>query len=224
MAFKRTVYASTRAGRIAAAGMEIALPTGKEELGLGNGYTVFEPFAMWGQMLPHNSFLQMHGGVELPSDSAKAAKETYLRTAVGTTFFADRGFGRAWSPQVEVLWARPEHDASEWDVVPQFQVTLSKIQHVRVAAGARIPVTQREERHAQALVYLPVGLVRRRVLRVLEMIRFRTIDSCCDPRGIDVAVRCPVRDSKGGHCSGPGSQSIGPETRAIGHLDVRSLE
>ena len=154
VAFKRTVYASTRAGRIAAAGMEIALPTGKEELGLGNGYTVFEPFAMWGQMLPHNSFLQMHGGVELPSDSAKAAKETYLRTAVGTTFFADRGFGRAWSPQLEVLWARPEHDASEWDVVPQVQVTLSKIQHVRVAAGARIPVTQREERHAQALVYL----------------------------------------------------------------------
>ncbi len=77
VAFKRTVYASARRGRIAAAGMEIALPTGKEELGLGNGYTVFEPFAMWGQMLPRNSFLQMHGGVELPSDSAKAAKETY---------------------------------------------------------------------------------------------------------------------------------------------------
>ncbi len=33
-------------------------------------------------------------------------------------------------------------------------MTLSKIQHVRVAAGARIPVTQREERHTQALVYL----------------------------------------------------------------------
>jgi mono/diheme cytochrome c family protein len=153
-AFKRTVYASMRTGRIAAAGMEIALPTGKEELGLGNGYTVFEPFAMWGQMLPRNSFLQMHGGAELPSDTVKGTREAYLRTAVGTTFFEDRGFGRAWSPQVEVLWARPEHGASEWDVVPQVQVTLSKIQHVRVAAGVRIPVTQREERHTQALAYL----------------------------------------------------------------------
>jgi mono/diheme cytochrome c family protein len=154
VAFKRTVYGSMRTGRIAAAGMEIALPTGKEELGLGNGYTVFEPFAMWGQILPRNSFLQMHGGVELPSDTVNGAREAYLRTAVGTTFFQDRGFGRAWSPQLEVLWARPEHGAPEWDVVPQVQVTLSKIQHVRVAAGARIPVTQREERHTQVLAYL----------------------------------------------------------------------
>jgi mono/diheme cytochrome c family protein len=154
VAFKRTVYASMRTGRIAAAGMEVALPTGKEQLGLGNGYSVFEPFAMWGQILPHNSFLQMHGGVELPSDSAKGTREAYLRTAVGTILAQDRGFGRAWSPQLEVLWARPEHGASEWDIVPQMQVTLSKIQHVRVAAGARIPVTQREERHTQVLVYL----------------------------------------------------------------------
>jgi mono/diheme cytochrome c family protein len=154
VAFKRTVYASTRSGRIASAGLEVALPTGKEELGLGNGYSVFEPFAMWGQMLPRNSFLQMQGGVELPSDTVKGTREVFLRTAVGTSFFQDRGFGRAWSPQLEVLWARAERSDSEWDVVPQVQVTLSKIQHVRVAVGARIPVTQREERHTQALVYL----------------------------------------------------------------------
>jgi len=154
IAFKRTVYASMRSKRIASAGLEVALPTGKEELGLGNGYSVFEPFAMWGQMLPHNSFLQMHGGVELPSDDVKGTREVFLRTAVGTSFFQDRGFGRAWSPQLEVLWARPERGASEWDVVPQVQVTLSKIQHVRVAAGVRIPVTQRDERHTQVLTYL----------------------------------------------------------------------
>ncbi len=154
LAFKRTVYASMRTGRIAAAGMEVILPTGKEELGLGNGYTVFEPFAMWGQILPRSSFLQMHGGVELPSDSTRGTREAYLRTALGTTFAQHRGFGRAWSPQLEVLWARPERGASEWDVVPQVQVTLSKLQHVMVAAGVRLPLSQREERPAQALVYL----------------------------------------------------------------------
>lgn len=153
-AFKRTVYASMRTGRIASAGMEVVLPTGKEQLGLGNVFTVFEPFAMWGQILPRHSFLQMHGGLELPSDSTMSQREAFLRTAVGTTFAQDRGFGRAWSPQVEVLWAGPEHSASEWDVVPQMQVSLSKLQHVRVAAGARIPLTQRDERPAQALVYL----------------------------------------------------------------------
>lgn len=153
-AFKRTVYASMRTGGIGAAGMEVILPTGKEELGLGNGYTVFEPFAMWGQILPRNSFLQLHGGVEVPSDSSKGVREAYLRTALGTTFAQNRGFGRAWSPQVEVLWARPQGGPAEWDVVPQVQVTLSKLQHIMVAGGILLPVTQRKERPRQGLVYL----------------------------------------------------------------------
>lgn len=154
VAFKRTVYASLRTGGIGAAGIEVLLPTGKEQLGLGNGYTVFEPFAMWGQILPRNSFLQLHGGLEVPSDSAKGAREAYLRTALGTTFAQNRGFGRAWSPQVEVLWARPQGGPAEWDVVPQVQVTLSKLQHVMIAGGIRLPVTQRGDRPRQGLVYV----------------------------------------------------------------------
>jgi mono/diheme cytochrome c family protein len=154
VAFKRAFYSSMDTGRIAAAGVEVILPTGKESLGLGNGYTVYEPFAMWGQALPRSSFLQMHGGVELPSDTTRGPREVFLRTTAGTTFAQDRGFGRAWSPQVEVLWARPEGGSSEWDVVPQLQVTLSKLQHVMVAGGVRIPVSQRPNRHTQLLVYL----------------------------------------------------------------------
>jgi mono/diheme cytochrome c family protein len=153
-AFRRTFYASMRTGGIGAAGLEVALPTGKESLGLGNGFSIIEPFAMWGQMLPRNSFLQLHGGLEVPSDGDKGEREAYLRTAIGTTIAVDRGFGRAWSPQVEVLWARPEGGASEWDVVPQLQVSLSKIQHVVIAGGVRIPVNEREERRTQALLYL----------------------------------------------------------------------
>jgi mono/diheme cytochrome c family protein len=153
-AVKHAFYSSMKTGRIAAAGAEVALPTGNESTGLGNGFTVFEPFAMWGQILPKNSFLQMHGGAEFPSDSTKGSKELYLRTALGTTFAANRGFGRAWTPQVEVLWARPAGGSSEWDVVPQLQVSLSKLQHVLVAGGVRIPVNGRGERHPEALVYL----------------------------------------------------------------------
>ena len=74
LAFKHTVYSSMPTGRIAAAGVEVILPTGKEQLGLGNGTPLFEPFAMWGQILPRNSFLQMHGGVEFPSDSTRAPR------------------------------------------------------------------------------------------------------------------------------------------------------
>ena len=83
-----------------------------------------------------------------------APREVFVRSAIGTTLAGDRGFGRAWSPQVEVLWARPERGPSEWDVVPQLQVTLSKLQHVMLAAGVRVPITQRDERRPQALVYL----------------------------------------------------------------------
>jgi mono/diheme cytochrome c family protein len=153
VAFKRTLHASMARGQISAAGIEVILPTGNESRGLGTGHTVFEPFAMWGQTLPQNSYWQLHAGIELPSDS-KAPREGFFRSAVGTTFARDRGFGRAWSPQVEVLWARPERGQSEWDVVPQVQVTLSKLQHVMLAAGVRVPVTQRDERRSQALVYL----------------------------------------------------------------------
>ena len=154
IAFKRSVYASVRTGGIGAAGVEVVLPTGKEALGLGSGTTVFEPFAMWGQLLPRNTFVQVHGGLELPADSAKASRELYFRTSFGTTIAQDRGVGRAWSPQVELLWARPQGGPAEWDVVPQVQVTLSKLQHVMIAGGVRIPVSPREERPTQALVYL----------------------------------------------------------------------
>jgi Cytochrome C oxidase, cbb3-type, subunit III len=154
LAFKRTIFADVDTGGIGAAGLEVIAPTGKESIGLGNGYWVFEPFAAWGQILPKNAFLQVHGGAELPSDTTLGAKEAFLRTSIGATLAQDRGFGRAWSPQVEVLWARPEGGSSEWDVVPQVQVTLSKLQHVMVAGGVRIPVTERQDRSPEAVLYL----------------------------------------------------------------------
>jgi mono/diheme cytochrome c family protein len=154
LGFKRVLAASMETGFIASAGAEVILPTGKEALGLGNGYAVFEPFAMWGKILPRNAFIQMHGGIEVPFDGEAGSKEGFIRTAVGTSFFGDRGFGRAWSPQVELLWAKPEGGVSEWDIVPQLQVSLSKLQHVMVAGGVRIPLNQRDQRKTQVLAYL----------------------------------------------------------------------
>ena len=153
LAIRRTVFASRRSGTVVAAGAEVAFPTGDPASGLGSGHRVYEPFAMVGQVLPRNGFLQVHGGLEIPSDGS-AAKEAYLRSALGFTYLADRGFGRAWSPQVEVLFANPFGGAAEWDVVPQVQVTLSKIQHVSVAGGVRIPLNQRGERRAAVVSYL----------------------------------------------------------------------
>jgi mono/diheme cytochrome c family protein len=151
--FKRAVYASIETGRIASIGGEVVLPTGSGSAGLGGGTTVFEPFVLFGQALGATGFLQAHAGIELPADRAKASREAFVRTAIGNSFMQDRGFGRAWTPMAEILWARPADDSSEWDVVPQMQVTLSKLQHVMVAGGVRIPLNGHGERHPQVVTY-----------------------------------------------------------------------
>jgi mono/diheme cytochrome c family protein len=151
--FKRALYASVDTGRIVSAGGEIVLPTGRPASGLGSGTTVFEPFVLFGQAVGATGFVQAHAAFEWPADRAKAAREAVIRAAVGNSFLQERGFGRAWTPMAEILWARPEGGPSEWDVVPQMQVTLSKLQHVAVAAGARIPLNGRNERRPQLVMY-----------------------------------------------------------------------
>lgn len=153
VAVRRTFHSSLDRGNIVAAGAAVVLPTGKEELGLGNGYTIVEPFAMFGQMLGTSGFLQLHTGIEIPTDHSRGENETFVRTALGYSFAQDRGFGRAWSPMVEVLMAKPQHGSAEWDVVPQMQISLSKLQHVLISVGARLPVNERAERKPQFLTY-----------------------------------------------------------------------
>jgi hypothetical protein len=154
LALRRTLYASLETGGILSAGGEIGLPTGKESTGLGSGVVMFEPFVMAGQTIGSNGFVQTHAGVEVPSDRTKVKTEGYVRTALGWTFAQQKGFGRAWTPAVEVLWARPNGEPSEWDVVPQMQVSLSKLQHVVMAGGVRLPVNSHGERHPQVVTYL----------------------------------------------------------------------
>ena len=153
VALRHTLYHSYRRGSIFAAGGAVTLPTGKEDRGLGNGFTVFEPFAMWGQLFATSGFVQVHAGYEIPSDQTNGTNEAFVRTAVGYTLAQDHGLGRAWSPMVEVLSARPAGASTEWDVVPQLQVSLSKLQHVLLSVGVRLPLNEREGRTPQFLTY-----------------------------------------------------------------------
>jgi hypothetical protein len=153
LALRRTLYASVDRGSIVAAGAAVTLPTGNEERGLGNGFTVAEPFAMWGQMIGTSGFVQTHVGYEVVSDQTLGQNEGFVRTALGYTVAQDRGFGRAWTPMLEVLAAMPERGVTEWDLVPQVQVSLSKLQHVLVNAGVRIPINERQERKPEFLMY-----------------------------------------------------------------------
>lgn len=155
LALKRAVWHSLDRGAIVSVAGELLLPTGDEERGFGSGTTVFEPFVAYGQILPASFFLQGQAGLGLPLDTDKATEEAFLRLALGRSFTAGR-WGRVWSPMVEVLGAR-ELTAGEdtnWDLVPQLQVTLSARQHIMANAGLQIPVTNTGSRDTAAVVYL----------------------------------------------------------------------
>lgn len=151
---RQTVHASHARGTIVAVGGAIVLPTGKESVGLGNGYTIIEPLLLAAQILGDNGFVQVQTGYELASDQRKGVNESFARVAVGYTWTQVAGRGRAWTPMAEVLFAKPSKATAEWDVVPQMQLSLSKLQHVLLNVGMRVPLTERAQRRAQLVTYL----------------------------------------------------------------------
>jgi mono/diheme cytochrome c family protein len=153
-ALKQVLFHSLESGTIVSAAAEAVLPTGKEHQGLGKGATIIEPFVAVGQILPADGFLQFQGGVELSTNHDRANDEAFWRVALGKTFTQGR-FGRSWSPIVELVAARELGvDAStQWDIVPQVQISLSKRQHILFNAGVRIPMTDWGRRDTQVLTY-----------------------------------------------------------------------
>jgi mono/diheme cytochrome c family protein len=155
VALKHVLYHQVARGRILSAAAEVSLPTGSESRGLGAGVTVFEPFVAFGQILPRDSFLQVQAGVELPSDTERVDREAFWRAAFGRSLL-EHGYGRSWSPMLEVLGAAELATGGEttWDVVPQLQVSLSRRQHIMVSAGVRVPINGRDERGCAFVSYL----------------------------------------------------------------------
>jgi mono/diheme cytochrome c family protein len=155
LGFKRVLAHSLGAGAILSAAAELVLPTGRAEIGAGGGTTVLEGFLAYGQLLGRRTFVQLQAGGGVAWDR-EHADELFARGLLGHRFVQDRGLGRAWSPMLEVLVARElgGDAATEVDVVPQLQVTLSARQHVVACAGVRLPITDRTDRSAQVMVYL----------------------------------------------------------------------
>jgi mono/diheme cytochrome c family protein len=153
--FKRALFSDFRRGSIVAVQGEAVLPTGDASRGLGSGVTVFEAFAAYGQLLPSDTFLQLQGGTEQPTDTAVAPRAVFARAALGRSFRQEEGFGRTWSPMVELVIDRDfETDArTNVEIVPEMQVTLSRRQHVRANIGVQVPVANTEGRGVQVLFY-----------------------------------------------------------------------
>jgi mono/diheme cytochrome c family protein len=156
LGYKQKLYHNLHTGTIVSAGGELIVPTGNTELGTGGESTVFEVFGAWGQLFPHDAFLQVHSGFELPAHTDKTPRAYYLRTAVGKTFATDNGLGRRWSPMLEVLGDRDlvSGATTNWDVLPEIQIPLSKRLHILGNVGLRFPVNNTADRPRQFLFYV----------------------------------------------------------------------
>ncbi|MGD8698750.1 MAG: c-type cytochrome [Gemmatimonadales bacterium] len=152
--YKYALFHSLQSGSVLSLGADLVIPTGAEQLGFGRGTTVFEPYLAFGQFLPLESFLQLQTVVEFPADR-DLSDELFVRAALGRTWNAGR-WGRAWTPMLEVVALRDLESGADtnWDLIPQMQVTLNRRQHVMLNLGVRLPLTNADRRNTLILAYL----------------------------------------------------------------------
>jgi hypothetical protein len=151
---KHALYHNLDGGSIFSIGGEVVIPTGDDTRGLGAGTAVLEPFILFGKLLPAGAFLQLHVLAEFPVESG-FEDEVGWRAAIGKTWTSGH-FGRAWTPMLEIVGGRElQGDAqTDWDLVPQLQVTLNTRQHVIANLGVRLPVTEQSTRDTQIMLYV----------------------------------------------------------------------
>ena len=153
---KRVLFSSLRSGSILALQGSVLAPTGSRVRGFGSGTTTFETFAAFDQLFRTNTSIQTQLGADLPRHTNIAPQSIFFNTAIGQTIGADHGLGRAWTPMFEFLAQRDLADAAKtnWDVLPQMQVTISHRQHIRGDLGVRVPVSNTAGRAVQLQLYL----------------------------------------------------------------------
>lgn len=155
LAWKQNLLADVDSGTIFSLLAETVFPTGNARNGLGNGVFSFETHALFAQMLPDDFFLQGDVFGAFPT-GAGLPNSVEGHFALGRTFAEDGGYGRSWSPQIELLTA---HDFApgaqvDWDIVPQLQVSLSRRQHILFSMGERIPLNDTATRKPQLVFYI----------------------------------------------------------------------
>jgi mono/diheme cytochrome c family protein len=156
LGLKRVMYSNLQSGSIFSLFGGVILPIGNRSRGFGSGTTTFETFAAYDQLFKTNTFIQTQFGAELPRHTDIAPQSIFFNTAVGQSFTANHGLGRLWSPMFEFVAARDlvDNAKTDWDVVPQMQVTISKRQHIRANLGVRVPVNNTAGRPVQLEFYL----------------------------------------------------------------------
>jgi mono/diheme cytochrome c family protein len=142
VALKQVLTHSVETGHILSAVLETKLPTGDEARGFGAGALGLEGFLTYGQILPSDLFVQAQAGAER-SNRAGSETEVFWTGGLGWSW-AQNGWGRTWSPILEVAGVREGDEGTLWDILPQMHVTLNTRQHVMLTVGTRLPLNERE--------------------------------------------------------------------------------
>ncbi|SVA50556.1 uncharacterized protein METZ01_LOCUS103410 [marine metagenome] len=155
LGLKHNLKYDKQRGTILSVGGELILPSGDDSRGFGKGTAVFEPYVAWGKILPRDSFFQLQGLLEFPTESG-FDNELGLKGVFGRTWTTGGPFGRAWTPMLGVLGSKDLGSGGDthWDLVPQLQVTLNTRQHVTGSFGFRVPASDSSARETQFVFYL----------------------------------------------------------------------
>jgi mono/diheme cytochrome c family protein len=146
---------SDSTGSILSVQGEVLLPTGSWRHGFGSGEPGFGVFAMYDQLFPAQTFMELQGGFDLPLRGTHVARSAYVRSAFGKTFVEHSEAGRLWTPMVEVVANRDLTGGAttNFDEVTEFQVTLNQRQHIRAALGYLVPINNTAGRPRQIELY-----------------------------------------------------------------------
>jgi mono/diheme cytochrome c family protein len=156
LGYKQVLFKSLKKGSIFSFGGEVSVPTGNTSIGTGAGSTIFEVFAAYGQLFEHDTFLQFQTGTEQPVHPDIVPRVYYFRSDVGKTFSTGGGLGRRWTPMTEFIGDREFSTGAKtnWDVVPQLQIPLSKRLHILGDIGVRVPMNNTAGRSTQLMFYV----------------------------------------------------------------------
>lgn len=142
-------------GSILSVQAELIAPTGSKAKDLGTGQIQAGGFLAYDVLLPEGSFLQAQAGGDVPRHTALTPPTVYSRLAVGRSF-AQADLGRLWSPMLEFVAQRDLRNDSrtDFDLIPECQVTLNERQHVMASVGFRIALNDKSQRSNELVLYM----------------------------------------------------------------------
>lgn len=144
-AIKHTIFASSTKPQIASLGLEVVLPNGSEEKGLGHGTTIVEPFISAGMML-RDWYLQGQFKVELPFDRAKADRAVVYNAYLGRD--------TSLAPTTWTLGVELNGENHELALTPQVRKGLTGTGALAASIGVMLPLNERHERGVRWVGYL----------------------------------------------------------------------